>query len=50
MEQDLTQFAVKILCAGTTGCDKVDNYFSTEADAMIDILYEHDEYNKMRIS
>ena len=37
--QDLTQFAVKILCDDYTGCDKVDSYFATEADTMVDILY-----------
>ena len=42
MEQALTQFAVKLLCDDSTGCDKVDNYFATEADTMIDILYEYD--------
>ena len=36
MEQDFTQFAVKILNDDSTGCDDVDNYFATEADKMID--------------
>ena len=38
MEQDLTQFADKILSDDSTGCDGVDNYFATEAD----MLYEYD--------
>ena len=42
MEQDLTQFADKILSDYFTGCDKVDNYFATEADTMINMLYEYD--------
>ena len=43
MEQDLTQFAVnKILYDDSTGCDEVDNYFATEADTIIDILYVYD--------
>ena len=42
MEQDLTQFADKILSIESTGCDEVDNYFATEADTMIDMLYEYD--------
>ena len=33
---DLTQLAVIKLCADSTGCDKVDDYFATEADTMID--------------
>ena len=42
MEQDLTQFEVKILCDDSTGCDEVDNYFATDADTMIHIVYEDD--------
>ena len=42
MEQDLTPFAIKILCDDPTACDEVDNIFATEAGAMIDILYECD--------
>ena len=41
VEQDLTRFAVKILCDDSTGCDELDNYFATEADTMIGILYEY---------
>ena len=42
MEQDLTQFTVKILCDDSTGCDEIDNYFAIEEDTMIGILYEYD--------
>ena len=38
MEQDCTQFAVKILCHDSTGCDEMRDYFATEADTMIDIV------------
>ena len=41
IQQDLTQFADKIGCDDSTGCDAVDNYFTTEADTMIDTLYEY---------
>ena len=37
MGQDLTQFADKILCYDSTGCDEVDNYFDTETDTMPNI-------------
>ena len=40
MEQYLTQLAVKIQWSDSTGCDEMDDYFATEADAMIDIVYE----------
>ena len=42
MEQTFTQFAVKILCDDSTAFDEVDDYFATEADTMIDIIYEDD--------
>ena len=42
MEQDLTQFAVLILCNDCTGCDEMYDYFATEADTMIDIVCEVD--------
>ena len=42
MQQDLTQFADKILCDDYTGCDEVDNNFATIADIMVYILYEYD--------
>ena len=38
MKQDLTQL---ILCDVSTGFDEVDDYFATEADTMIDIVYEY---------
>ena len=41
-QQELTQFADKILCDDYTGFDVVNNYFATEADTMADILYEYD--------
>ena len=40
MEHDLTQPSVTILCDDSTCCDEVDDYFATEADTMIDIVYE----------
>ena len=42
MEQDLTYFAVIILCDDSTGCDEIAVYFATEADTMIDIVSEVD--------
>ena len=42
MEQALTQLAVKILFDDSTGCDEVDNYFATETDILIDIVYDLD--------
>ena len=38
MKQDLTQFAVLILCDDSNGCDEMGDYFATEADTMIDIV------------
>ena len=38
MEQDLTQFAVPILCDDPTGCDEMGNYFAIEADTMTCIV------------
>ena len=38
VEQGCTQFAVLILCHDSTGCDKMGDYFATEADTMIDIV------------
>ena len=38
MEQDLTQFAVIILCDDSTSRNEVDDYFATEAATMIDIV------------
>ena len=43
MEQALTQFVVKILCDDSYGFDEVGNYFATEADTMIDIVYYLDD-------
>ena len=37
---DLTQFAVLILCDDSTACDKMGDYFSTEADKMVNIVYD----------
>ena len=34
----LDQFAVLILCHGSTGCDGMGDYFAIEADTMIDIV------------
>ena len=42
MEQDLSQFAVLILCDASTGCDEMGIYFATEADTMKHIVYEVD--------
>ena len=50
MEQHLTHFAVEILCDDLTGLDEVDNYFATDADTMLYIVYENDlDENKFRI-
>ena len=38
VEQDLTQFAVIILCDDSTSRDEVDDYFATEAATMIYII------------
>ena len=40
MEQDLSQFAVLMLCDDSTDCDEIGYYFATEADTMIDIVCE----------
>ena len=40
-EQDLTQLAVMILCDNSTGCDGADDFFATEADTILDIVYEN---------
>ena len=40
MKQDLTQLAVIMLWGGSTGCDDMDDYFATEGETMIDIVYE----------
>ena len=37
MDQDRTPPAVIIVCDDSTGCDEMDDYFATEADAMLDI-------------
>ena len=42
VEQDLTQLTVIILWDDSIGCDEVDNYFATEADTIIGIVYEDD--------
>ena len=39
MEQDLTQRAVIILSDDSTGCDEVHDYFATEADIIMVIVY-----------
>ena len=43
MEQDLIQLTVIKLCDDLTRYDEVDNYFTTEADTMIDIVCEVDK-------
>ena len=43
MEQDLIQLTVIKLCDDFTRYDEVDNYFTTEADTMIDIVCEVDK-------
>ena len=52
MEQELTQFADKILCDDSSSCDEVDNYFATEADIMIDIVYNlhEDKLRKFKVT
>ena len=42
MEENLTRLAAIILCDDSTGCDEVNGYFATEADTMIDSVYEND--------
>ena len=42
MEQDLTQFAVLILCDDSTACGEMGDYFATDADTMVDIVCEVD--------
>ena len=42
MEQELTQFAVLILCDDSTVCDEMGDYFAIGADTMIDIVCEVD--------
>ena len=42
IEQDLTQFAVIVLCVESTGCDEMGDYFATAANTMIDIVCEVD--------
>ena len=37
-EQDCTQFAALIQCHDFTGCDEMGDYFTKEADTMIDIV------------
>ena len=37
-EQDCTQFAVLILCHGSSGCGEMGDSFAIEADTMIDIV------------
>ena len=39
---DLTQRAVKTLCDDSIGCSEMNNYFATETDTMIDVVYEDD--------
>ena len=48
MQQVISQLEVKILCDDSTGFDEVGHYFATEADKMIDIVYDFDE-DKLRI-
>ena len=43
MEKVLIQFAVKIMCDDSTGFDEMDNYFATEANKMINIVYDLDD-------
>ena len=42
MTQNLTQFAVLLLCDDSTGCGEMCDYFTIDADTMIDIVYEVD--------
>ena len=43
MDQDLTQFAMKILCDDSTSFGEVGDTFATKADIMIDIVFKLDE-------
>ena len=38
VRRPLTQLAPIILCYGSTECDEVDDYFTTQSDTMLDIL------------
>ena len=40
MEQELTQFAVLIICDDSNGCDEIGDYFTTVADTILDIVCE----------
>ena len=37
MKQGLSQFSVLVLCDNFTGCDEMGDYFSSEADTIIDV-------------
>ena len=41
-KQDLTQFAVLILCDDSIGCGEMGDYFVADAYTKIDIVYEAD--------
>ena len=43
--QDLTLLAVKTVCDDSTGCDEMEDCIATEADTLIDIVYE-DDFNE----
>ena len=39
---DLRVTLIKLQCDEFTGCDEMDDYFTTETDTIIDIVYEDD--------
>ena len=39
MVKEITLLAIIELCDDSTGCDEMVDYFATEADTKIDILY-----------
>ena len=40
MEQDLSQFAILMLCDDSTSCDEMSYFYATEAETMMDIVCE----------
>ena len=42
MKHDLSQLTIIIMCDDSTGCDEVDDYFSTEIDTIMEIVCEND--------
>ena len=47
MKQDLIQLAVLILYYDSTGCGEMSDYFATDADEMVAIVFEVDKINDL---